>query len=412
MSFGKAISYVLRNLARRPARTLLTAGMIVLGVAALVVSLSWMRGVFGSLLSSSTAINGHVSIARPEFAQRQELQPLQHNLTPSAALVRAVAESRGVVAVEERIVTSVTLSVRDEIGDVFAPLVGANERYFRARLQVADHLVAGHWFSGARGEAVIGAELAAQVGASAGQTLIVLGTTQDGSLSSLKAQIVGIYRSGIGGLDQQLLMPLDDVRYLVDMPFGATELLVYGSDYASAGELAAQLSSKRALAGLTVQSWSAREPWRSLARSFESIERIIVLITVFVTALGIWNTMMMSVLERTHEIGVLRALGLSRLGAVVLFTGEALSVAVLGGLLGLGLGLYPAWWLEQHGLSFGDQTAAYANLGLSETMHGRLTVGVVATAFGLGLLMALLGSVIPSVRAASIAPATAMRTGR
>lgn len=412
MSFRKAISYVLQNLARRPARTLLTAGMIVLAVAALMVSLSWVRGVFASVLGTSTAMNGHVSIARPEFAQRRELLPLQYNLAPSAALVRIVAASQGVVAVEERIVTSVTLSVRDEIGDVFAPLVGANPSYFRERLAIADRVVAGHWFSGARGEAMIGAELATQVGASAGQTLIVLGATQDGSLSPLKAQIAGVYRSGIGGLDQQLLLPLDDVRDLVDIPGGATELLVYGTDYSSGDELSARLTSEPALAGLTVLSWSAREPWRSLARSFEGIEQVIVLISVFVTALGIWNTMMMSVLERTQEIGVLRALGLSRAGAVALFAGEALSVAVLGGIVGLGLGLYPAWWLDRYGLSFGENTAAYVDAGLSETMHGRLTTGVVATAFGLGLLMALLGSVIPALRAASIAPATAMRTGR
>jgi putative ABC transport system permease protein len=161
-----------------------------------------------------------------------------------------------------------------------------------------------------------------------------------------------------------------------------------------------------------VQAWSEREPWKSVASSVSGVQSVIVVIFVLLTALGIWNTMMMSVLERTHEIGVLRAMGLSRAGTVGLFVGEALTIAVAGGLLGVALGVYPAWWLETHGIRIGERTAASVSLGISEVVRGDLTGAIVAAAFALGLLMALLGSLVPALRAASIAPVSAMRTGR
>jgi len=202
------------------------------------------------------------------------------------------------------------------------------------------------------------------------------------------------------------------VQYLADIPDGATELLVYGERFEDAPALAAHLTALPELASFDVRDWSAREPWRSLSGTMRAIEGVIVAVIVFLTALGIWNTMMMSVLERTHEIGVLRALGLSRWGTVRMFVGEALAIALVGGLLGLLLGAYPAYWLEKHGIHLGERVAASSNVVLTETVHGRLTLDSALYALGLGLLMACLGSLVPALRAASIEPVSAMRSGR
>jgi ABC-type lipoprotein release transport system permease subunit len=213
-----------------------------------------------------------------------------------------------------------------------------------------------------------------------------------------------------------VLVPLSRLQYLADIPGGATELLVYGHRYQDAPALAAQVkaafSGDAKTASLAVQAWSDREPWHSIASTVRGVEVVIVAIFVLLTALGIWNTMMMSVLERTHEIGVLRAMGLSRAGAVALFVGEALAISVVGGLVGVALGLYPAWWLETHGIRIGERTATSVNIGFSEVVRGDLTSDTVVAAFALGLLMALVGSLIPALRAASIAPVSAMRSGR
>lgn len=412
MRLGTQVRLAARNTLRRRARTLFTLGMVVLSVALLLVALTWIRGAFGSMLATATALGGHVRVVDPDFAAREELMPLYEHLTGTEALAGALHRQPGVTAVEPRITTGVTLTVGEEIGDVFAMVVGANERYFRERLGADQKVVAGTWFTGAPDELVAGYKVVERTGAKVGDELVLLGATQDGSLSSLKGRLVGVVRGGAGAFDQQVFAPLEKVQWLVDIPEGAVELLVFTEDYHSAPELAARLRSVPELQGLAVQSWTEREPWKSTLSTVRGMERVVVFIFVFLTALGIWNTMMMSVLERTHEIGVLRAMGLSRLGAVGLFVGEALAVSVVGGLLGIALGAWPAWLLERYGIRIGEKAASNVALPVSETLHGELTLEIVLMAFGLGLVMAVLGSVLPALRAASIQPVSAMRSGR
>ena len=239
---------------------------------------------------------------------------------------------------------------------------------------------------------------------------MILGTTQDGSISSVRATVVGILRRGSGLVDQQVLLPLSRVQYLVDLPEAATEVLVYGASHEEAVPLAAALEGSPALSELTIEAWSEREPFKSLAGAVKGMQSVIVFVFVLLTSLGIWNTMTMSVLERTHEIGVLRAMGLSRLGTLGLFVGEAVAIAVLGGVAGVLVGLYPSWLLEQKGVHVGEKVASGGQFG--ETIYGDLTLENVILVFCIGLVMALVGSFVPALRAASIQPVSAMRSGR
>jgi putative ABC transport system permease protein len=400
-----------RNIFRRRTRTLLTAGMVVFGVALLLVALTWIHGAFGTMLSSAAAANGHVRIVDRDFAIKEELMPLDEHLADIPRWVELLAAQPGVTAVEPRLVTGVTVTVGEEIGDVFGGLIGASERYFRERLGAKDKLTSGAWFSGDPDEIIAGAKIVELAGAKLGDEMLLLGLTQDGSISPVKGRIVGVFRTG-GALDQQIFAPLEKVQFLADITEGATEILVYTSRYEDAERLSARLSALPELRELTVQPFSERDPWKSLAGVVRTVRAIIILTVVLLTALGIWNTMMMSVLERTHEIGVLRAMGLSKLGTVGLFVGEGLAIALIGGVLGLGLGAYPAWLLETKGIRIGEQTAANLTTGISETVYGDLSVETLIIAFGLGLLMAVFGSLVPAVRAANIQPVSAMRSGR
>lgn len=399
-----------RNTLRRRARSLLTAGMVVFGVGALLVGLTWIRGASNSVMATAAALGGHVRVVTKEYAAREELLPLYENLPEARPLAERVAREPGVVAVEPRITTGVTVTVGEEIGEVFALAVGASERYFREQMRAKEKLMAGGWFTGAADEVVVGAKVAERTSAKVGDALVLVGATQDGSLSSVKARVVGIFRAG-NAMDQQVLLPIERVQELTDIPVGATELLVFGKDYQAGPALAAQLRAMPELGKLEVQSWSDREPWKTMAAGVQGIQSVIVLIFVLLASLGIWNTMTMSVLERTHEIGVLRAMGMSRLGTMRLFVGESLAIGVIGGLVGVLLGLYPAWLLATKGLHIGERTASSTVIG-AETIYGDLSLNSVLTAFTIGLVMAVLGSIGPALRAASIQPVSAMRSGR
>lgn len=400
-----------RNTLRSRARSGLTAGMVVVGVALLMIALTWVDGIFSEMIENATAQGGHVRIVDPEYAAREELLPLWANLPEVETTARRLAALPGVVAVEPRILAGVTVTVGEEIGEVFALAVGGSERFFRERLKAKDHLVQGGWFTGAPDELVLGARVAEEAKAAVGDEVVLLGMTQDGSLSPVKGTLVGVVRTG-SLLDRQVLLPLEKMQYLADVPGGATELLVFGADYRAGPTLARRLREADWLGGVKVQSWDEREPLGSMTRTGSAVGTLIGAVVVLLAALGIWNTMTTSVLERTHEIGVLRAMGMTRLGAVALFFGEALTIGAAGSAVGLGVGLVPCLLLEKYGIRIGEEMTARMSLPLSEVMHGRLTPGIAAGAFGLGLAMAILGSVPAALRAASVLPVSAMRSGR
>lgn len=405
------VRLALRNTLRRKTRTLLTMGMVVVAVALLLLALTWVHGIFGSMTRSAANMAGHVRIVTPAFAEREELMPLYENLPEVDTLTAKLRPLVGVQGVEPRIMTGVTVSAGEEIGDVFGLAVGAHESYFRERTDAQAKLTQGAWFSGGPGELVAGAKVMEQAKAKLGDELILLTATQDGSLSSVKAKLVGVFRTG-SAFDQQLFLPLSELQYLTDVEGGATELLVYGESFEAAELVAAAVRTLPELEDLDVRTFAEREPWRSLSGTVKVTENIIVFVIVFLAALGIWNTMTMSVLERTHEIGVLRAMGLSRIATLGLFVGEGLIIGGLGGLLGLALGAYPAHLLESVGITIGEKAAANMPIGLTERVYGDLSLEGLLSALLLGLLMALLGSVLPAFRAASVQPVSAMRSGR
>jgi putative ABC transport system permease protein len=402
------------NATRKPTRTLLTAGIVVVATAMLLVSVSWLDGVFVDMLDDATNAIGHVRVVDPDFAEREQLMPLYENIEDAQAVVDALLAHEDVLEAYPKVMTGVTVSVGEEIGDVFGLVLGAPVEFLNKRIGVEENLVQGRMFHEDAEEVVMGARVAGQAGAELGDEVVMLGMTQDGSLSPIKGELVGIAQAGNPLIDQQIFVPLERARWLVDIEGGAIEVLAFGDDFDDAAELAASVAGIDSLSAYRVQAWSERPPFNSMMGMVDGIYFFLLFVIVFLAALGIWNTMMMSVMERTDEIGVLRAMGMTRLGAVGLFVVEAVAIAVLGGLVGIALGAFPSYLLTVNGLELGEQLTSRigSDLPISSHVYGLLSIKGVLLSFGMALSMAVLGSAIPSVRAAMIQPVTAMRSGR
>ena len=193
---------------------------------------------------------------------------------------------------------------------------------------------------------------------------------------------------------------------------GSTELLVYGEDPVAGTGLARALREHEAFGSLRTEAWDQRDVTAGLLPVVKAIQGIFAAVLISVSALGMWNTMMMSVLERTGEIGVLRAMGLGRLGVVALFVMEGMTIAALGGLIGMVWGGLAGLWLETYGVEMGDYLAQNADLPMRTTMYADVSVEVLLAGFVLGMCVAWVGTALPAWRAASIQPVEAMRSER
>lgn len=416
-----------RNALRNRRRSALTAATVLLGTALLTVALTWLNGVFGSFVGAAVQAVGEVRVVNTAWLKREQLAPLYLNLPSTTPLVEKIQAIPGVSGVYPRIQTGVAASTGgEEIGETFGMLVGAPVPYYESVLGLRERVSQGRFFSEddetAQGEALIGRTLAAQMSVQAGQEAIFIGQTQDGSISPIRVSVVGVVETSNSLFDRQVYVHLSKARWLADIPDGALEILVFGDEGTSATTLAGtvraevgDLAKEAGLAEgtLTVQAWSDREPWAGMLALVSVVFSSVGAIFVFITALGVLNTMLMSVLERTGEIGVLRALGLRSGGVVVLFVFEALVIAAIGGALGASLGSLGGLWLEAHGIDLGDALARVpANMPVNRVLHGDWAPWVAEVAFALGLVMALVGSATPALRAVRVQPVEAMRSRR
>ncbi|MBW2254977.1 MAG: ABC transporter permease [Deltaproteobacteria bacterium] len=402
----------IRNARRNLRRTLLTASTVVIGVALIVVTVAFMNGIFGSMAELFSAQVGHLRVLDADYAEREAFRPMYENIAEVEPVLELIRGVPGVVSAEPRITTSVVLAAGEEIGDDYGLLVGSTETFFREILKGPDQLVAGTWLSGAADEVVLGFRLASDLGLDVGDEVLLLGQTQDGALSPIKATVVGVMQAD-SVLNKQAFVRLEDAQWLTDIPGGALEVLVYGADRDPAvlRPVAERLRSMEGLEGLAVQGWYERDPWSGMMGMVDGMQLFIELLFVFVTALAIFNTMSMSVLERTGEIGVMRAMGLTRFGTVGIFFLEAMVIGFVGGLVGTVLGSAGALYLEVHGMSVPSDSGDRFGDGFpyTTTMHADLTADLVVSALLLGLVMAVVGAMLPALRAAAIQPVVAMR---
>jgi lipoprotein-releasing system permease protein len=246
----------------------------------------------------------------------------------------------------------------------------------------------------AAGEALIGVELAADLGLSPGSRLRL----QSASGEQISVRVAATLDFGLKDLNRRwVLMPLRDAQNLLGYRLDITEIYVRTDQLFEAETLAGQLSAST---GLTADSWQASNG--QLVTALKSQRASSTMIRVFVTfavALGIASVLVVSVVQRQREIGILRAMGTPAWRILGVFLLQGGIVGLVGALFGTGLGA---------GLALGFTQIARTEDGgplFPVVLDSELFISTALIAFVVGLLSALM----PALRAARLDPVEAIR---
>ena len=187
---------------------------------------------------------------------------------------------------------------------------------------------------------LVGVKLAASLDLNVGDELILVGQAYDGSISSARVPVRGIFRTKIDEYDGYVaVMPLRAVREFLAAPSGATAIALRLKDRDRLGVVAPRL---RAHLGerYEVVGWPTLLPMVATSLRYHEVIGYVVLGVFFVVvAAGVANPVLMAVLERTREFGVMLAVGMSPSRLLRLVLWEALLVGALGVLVGNAVGL-------------------------------------------------------------------------
>ena len=178
-----------------------------------------------------------------------------------------------------------------------------------------------------------------------------------------------------------------------------------------APEVQAKLA-KKLDPGLVARVWQDIRPDVARMLQLNDVSTgIMTFIIFFVATLGVVNTMLMSVFERTRELGMLKAIGMAERRIILLILSESLLLVLVSSVVGVVGGLLMDAYLVIEGLDLRDLTAGFSmgGLGIDPVIRGAITQKGIVMPFVLLGITCLLASIYPALRAARLQPAVGMR---
>lgn len=369
------VQLALLDLWRRPARSVLTAAAIAIGIAA-IVSLTSIAWGFEASWQRANDLRGTDLIVTRRASENS--LPAAFRADEAQARLAALPEVAEVAGL-----LSEMLGV-DDLPPLFV-FGWAHGSFLWKHLELID----GRWPQDDAEPAVVLGTLAAGVlRKRPGDTVTIEGTT---------LQVVGTYRSEALVENGAVLMALGRAQRLNDKPGKVNILnLKLRPGVGDAGAERVRRAVQTSLPGFSAITSTQLVQQNALVRITKAMSAATILIAGLVGALGVFNTMLMSVSERTREIGVLLAVGWRRSRVIGLVLIESMALSLIGGAAGVVLGVLGVTLLEQHALLRGK-------------ISGVFTVDLIAGALVLAVVLGLLGGLHPAWRASRLSPAAALR---
>lgn len=399
-----------RNLWRNPRRTSLAVAAIGLSLALVLVYDGVLRAYADWMRATMTGpLLGDVQVHAPEWRKDRAMD---RTLAGAAAAVEAVRRAPGVASASARIYAPALAAVGEE---GFAVLVLGIDPRPESR---PTGLLAGATALPAGKRVLMGKALAENMGVSPGDVIAIVGQGADGSLANDLFTVAGLVSTSVDFVNRQaVLLELPVAQELFAMPGEAHELVVHARPGTAARALAGRLSALPELAGAEVLDWERLAPEMVALIRIVEVAWVFVLVLVFAAAAaGVANTMLMSTFERTHELGMLLALGTRPARVVSLVVAEALVLGLAGVLAGVALGGGIVAITHRTGFDFqaltggGPRELSFGGLRWSLVLHPRLALVDVLRGAGAVLATALLASAWPASRAARLEPSRALRS--
>ena len=399
-----------RNLWRQPRRTWLTAGAMVFSNVLLVFMISLQFGMYRLMIDNSLqAFTGHMQVQARGYIDDKKMRQTVSGIVALANELRAELNSDAVAA---RATAFALASSEDRS---YGIAVFGVETQFEPRVSNIPGLVSeGRYLeSNDAAEIVIGAVLARNLKVGIGDELTLLGSGRDGSFAAVVADVVGIFDSGVAELDRTIAeMPLGLFQDVFYMRETGHQVVVNAPRLGQVAELkqrvAALLPEDE---DLVVQDWDALLPGLKQAIQADISSAVFMYaVLVILVAFSVLNTQLMSVLERTHEFGIVLALGLKpgRLGRLVML--ETALMGLIGLFLGALIGGAVTAWLGVHGFTMPGMDEMGAKFNLPSRLHPDVTIASLLSGPLVVFLFSLLASVYPALRLRRLQPVEAMRS--
>lgn len=378
---------------------MITVGVAV-GVAVIIFISALIQGLQSNIVERTLGTQAHICLLSPDEVN-QIVQPAAGTVQllqedKRAQRLRSINNWQQITETLDQlpVLTAVSPVVSGpafvQRGDAIqsVALVGINLERYQQIIPLREYLLSGQLRIGAD-DVMIGSQLAKDLGVQVGSKLRL----DTGRENSALVNVAGIFELGVRELDARYVyLDLKQAQSLLSLPGGVTVIDLTISDIFEADNIAAQIGR---LTSLKAESWIKTNAQLMNAITAQSLSTNMIIIFVAISvAFGIASVMSVSVVQRTREIGILRATGATQLQILRIFLFQGAIFGLLGSVLGSAVSYGLVWIFN----TFGP--------GL---FYIPLSINLVILALLLATLTGVLAAAIPSRRAAALDPVEAIR---
>jgi len=397
-----------RNVWKNKRRSAITLASVAFGLTAILFGQSLIRSIQVQLVEKATGIIiGHLRIMAPG---NDDPKIPDKEIRDPAAIIRVLEQEPAIAAFEPRIlITGLIASPQTSKGVLVVGTVPEKDPRITT---ITRYLAQGRWLEPGKKEIVFGAKLARQLDARLGEKVVVMAQATDGSLGAEAFRVAGIYDSGSQSFDAQIVyVPLAAAQELLAMGNKVTDFILKLKNAEEADAVRDRLAQAlRNRMDVEVLTWKEVDREIVGIQKFQNAILFIVLMVVFgIVALGILNTILMSLYERIREFGVLMAIGAKPSAIMAMVILESLILGLLGLVGGLVMGCLLIVHYGQAGLPLpvGEAIAYFMpfdNVIFLRFAWERHWIAILTV-----LVTCVVAALPPALRAARLKPAEALR---
>lgn len=405
------LKLAIRNILRQKRRSFLTGLSMALGFLLAAVTMGLVEGSYGAIIDAFTRDRtGHIQIHDSDYLERPSLYKQIRNVD---AVIKKVEAVPGITAATSRIFAPSLGFAHDKTSPAF--VIGIDPVAEPRTTTIAEKKIEGAFLSPEQAgnmtadgydQVVIGRQIANTMKLKPGDELVLLGQSVDGSI----ANDIFIVRAIIGTKDSMermnVYMSLDAARRYLAMGPAAHEVVIMAESPDSAEKFAARIAAALDDASLSVDPWQKVEVMFFNAMTADKQGNYVTTgVVMAMVAIGVLNAVLMSVLERTREYGLLRAVGTRPSDVFWMIVVETMMLGVLSCIAGFALSLPVMDYLSTTG--FPIPPVEFGGM-IMDSMVAEISVPVFVFPLALVLVTSFVVSLWPAARSARVTPVAAL----
>ncbi|WKK65248.1 ABC transporter permease [Lutimonas zeaxanthinifaciens] len=399
-----------RSIWRSKMRSSVVIFAIASGLLGGLFSSAWMNGMAKQRVENTFVYEtGHMQIHHPDYAENKDVKK---TITEVEAKLNELSDYPGVRAVTKRIlVTGMSATANKNMG---VSIVGVDPKEEKEVFNIYQRIdsSSGTFFDlKKKNSIVISKALAAELKAKLKSKIVLTFQDYNGEITGAAFKVVGLYKTDNNPWDKMhVFVRNEDLARVLEIPEDqAHEIVTVLDDFEQAEFMVTDLQSK--FPDAKVEDWAELSPYLSLMSGYmDTMMGLFMVIILGALGFGIVNTMLMVVLERTKELGMLMAIGMTRKRVFMMIMLETIFLALVGGIVGELISMIVINYYNKSGidLSFvgeGMESVGYAAITypmLEGYRYIQITILVVVTA--------VIASIYPAIKALKLHPAEAIRS--